>query len=222
MRGCGAGVELAKKPAHGGRSEDVLAAVQFIGASCPGSQLAVVGFSLGGNQVLKMLGEWGSQTPSHVVRAMAVEPPIDLMACSQNIGRPSRFVYNRSFVRSLVRDARRRQGLSPKDLCPPPRTVLEFDDRVTAPLSGFADAAEYYALSSSGSLLNSISTPTVILAARDDPLVPFHIFEDTRMASCVAFLPTCHGGHMGFFGRAEVDRDRCWLDWRVVEFACSP
>jgi predicted alpha/beta-fold hydrolase len=132
MRGCGAGFGLATKLTHAGRSEDVSAAVKFIGTYCPGSQLTVVGFSLGGNQVLKLLGEWGSETPAYVVRAMAVAPPIDLKACTRNIERTSRFVYNWSFVKSLVRDIRRRRGSLPVELSPPPRTVFEFDDRVTA------------------------------------------------------------------------------------------
>lgn len=222
QRGCGAGSHLATKPGHAGRSEDVAAAVDFLGNYCPRSPLVVVGFSLGGNLVLKALGEWGTNAPSHVIRAMAVAPPIDLLACSQNMERRRRALYNRWFVRSLVQQTYQRRDIVPElsqmDWSRPPRTLFEFDDRVTAPLSGFANAHEYYERSSAVSLLGAIHTPTVIIAAADDPIVPVHIFEQARNSQYLMVHISRHGGHVGFFGRAGADPDRYWLDWRVADF----
>jgi predicted alpha/beta-fold hydrolase len=222
MRGCGAGDQLAQKTAHAGRSEDVAAAVDFVSTECPQSALVVVGFSLGANQVLKLLGEWGDSAPPRLSRAMAVAPPIDLLACARNISRPSRFVYNWWFVRALVRDARRRAAWVPAlaniDWTRPPRKLYEFDDRITAPVNGFSGAEHYYARSSSLASLQRIRRPTLILAARDDPLVPAQIFQQRILSDQVVLHMTEQGGHVGYIGRRNSDPDRYWLDWRVVEF----
>jgi predicted alpha/beta-fold hydrolase len=226
MRGCGAGDQLAQKTAHAGRSEDVAAAVDFILTECPQSPLVVVGFSLGANQVLKMLGEWTNSAPSRLLRAMAIAPPIDPLACAQNIAKPSRLAYNRWFVRSLVRDARRRAAWVPAladiDWTRPPRSLYEFDDRVTAPLNGFAGAEHYYASSGSSTRLQKICRPTLILASQDDPIVPATIFQNLVLSDQVALHVTRHGGHVGYIGRRESDPDRNWLEWRVVEFVIGP
>jgi predicted alpha/beta-fold hydrolase len=222
MRGCGAGDRLAQKTAHAGRSEDVAAAVDFVSTRCPQSGVVVVGFSLGANQLLKLLGEWGSRPPPHLLRAMAVAPPIDLSACARSIERPSRFAYRRWFLRALIRDARRRSvwvpALADIDWTQPPRRLYDFDDRVTAPVNGFTGADHYYACSSSSASLQKIRCPTLIVAAQDDPLVPAEIFESPVLSDHVVLHVTRHGGHLGYIGRRNSDPDRNWLDWRVVEF----
>ncbi len=222
MRGCGAGRKLARKTAHAGRSGDVAAAVDFISMRCPGADLVVVGFSLGANQVLKMLGEWGDDAPPWLLRAMAVAPPIDLAACARNIGRHSRRMYNRWFVRTLVRDARQRAAYSADlasiDWSRPPESLYQFDNQVTAPVNGFTGADQYYASSSAAPLLGNIQRPTLILAAQDDPIVPAAIFQHASTGPQVLVHMTKHGGHTGYFGRRSADPDRNWLEWRVVEF----
>ena len=222
MRGCGAGDQLAQKTAHAGRSEDVAAAVDFVSTECPESALVVIGFSLGANQVLKLLGEWGSCPPPCFLRALAVAPPIDLLACARNIERPSRFIYNRWFVRTLVRDARRRSAWVPAladiDWTRPPKRLYEFDDRVTAPVNGFSGAEHYYACSSSSASLQQIRCPALILAAQDDPIVPAEIFQNPVLSDQVELHITRRGGHVGYIGRRSSDPDRKWLEWRVIEF----
>jgi predicted alpha/beta-fold hydrolase len=222
MRGCGAGRKLARKTAHAGRSGDVAAAVNFISTRCTASGLVVVGFSLGANQVLKMLGEWGDDPPPRLLRAMAVAPPIDLAACARNIERHSRRMYNRWFVRMLVRDARQRSAYSADlaaiDWSRPPESLYQFDNQVTAPVNGFTDADQYYARSSAAPLLGSIRRPTLILAAQDDPIVPAAIFQNVSTGPHVLVHMTKHGGHAGYVGRRSADPDRYWLEWRVVDF----
>lgn len=224
MRGCGAGRSLARKPGHAGRSEDVRAVVSHVRRSCPGSPLRLVGFSLGGNLLLKTLGEWNQQAPAEVTGALAVAAPIDLIACSRNIERPQMFLYNRFFVRTLMREIARRRSFIPElaelDLRRPPRTLYQFDDRVTAPLSGFRDAAEYYAKCSSARLLSAIEVPTTIVAAADDPIVPVRVFREVARGKAVGLELVPGGGHMGFFARRRTPQcDGYWLDQRVLAFA---
>jgi predicted alpha/beta-fold hydrolase len=226
MRGCGAGYRLAQRTAHAGRSEDVAAAIEFISAQSPNSPIVLSGFSLGANQVLKLLGEWGKGAPSSLLRALAIAPPIDLQTCSRNLARLSRYPYNRWFVRSLVRDARRRAAWVPAldalDWQRPPRSLYEFDDLVTAPINDFSGADQYYAHSSSLPWLEQIRRPTMILAAQDDPIVPATIFHDLNASNRVALHMTKRGGHLGYIGRRGPDPDRNWLEWRVVEFVMGP
>lgn len=225
MRGCGAGASLAAAPFHAGRSADAAAGLAAIGALCPGSPLFVVGFSLGGNVVLKMAGEMGAAAPPDLQAVIAVAPPIDLAACCRNLARRGNAIYDRAFIRALLRHVESRRLLLPEAphvaLPHPPRNVYEFDDLVTAPLSGFAGADDYYARSSAGPLLCSIRTPTLIIAAADDPLVPASMFESCAYAPDVELHLTEFGGHVGFLGAAGFDPDRRWLEWRIVEQICS-
>jgi predicted alpha/beta-fold hydrolase len=221
LRGCGEGNRIASKPGHAGRSEDVAAAVEHIARQCPHAELAIVGYSLGGNILLKLLAEWEHDAPPQVIRAIAVSPPIDLLACSANMSRPRMMLYNRWFVRALVAQTTARCALVPElarlDWSRPPRTLYEFDDRVTAPLSGFRGAEEYYALSSTVQRLEAIRVPTTVITASDDPIVPVAMFDQTRRSPHVTLHVTRYGGHVAFIARAGRDPDRQWLDWRVVE-----
>ncbi len=221
MRGCGAAETLASKPGHAGRSEDVRAAVQWIAEHCPESPLALVGFSLGGNLVLKYLGELGDDTAACVQQAVAVSPPIDLIRCSQYVQRGIRALYARKFVRQLVAQLQRRKQHVAElaDVCidPTPSTLYEFDDRFTAPLSGFRNAGDYYQRSSSAVTLHRIARPTWILAADDDPLIPGQIFRDTKLSSQIQVTITSSGGHLGYIARSGRDPDRHWMDWRILE-----
>lgn len=223
MRGHGAGLRHAASPGHAGRSEDAAAAIDLIAQLCPGSPLAIVGISLGGNILLKYLGERGAAAHPQVDRCLAVAPPIDLVHCSRLIQRLRSRLYDWKFVRELLQQVRDRRehwpSLATLDLRRPPRTLWEFDERVTAPLSGYASAAEYYANSSSGPLLSRIEVPTTIITAADDPLVPPDVFERASLSSSIAVHVTRSGGHIGFIGAKGRDPDRRWLDWRVIEWA---
>ena len=222
MRGCGAGWKLAEHPGHAGRSEDVAAALDTIARVCPGSPITAVGFSLGGNLLLKLLGEVGDRFPTGLDSALAIAPPIDLTFCSRNIERRERSFYNQAFVRSLMKQVRLRRRLVPAiakiPMYPHPRTQFEFDDRFTAPLSGFANAEEYYARSSAAPLLPQIQLPTRIITAADDPLVPREIFASVQLSASTQLVVTKHGGHLGYIGATSADPDRRWLDWRVVDW----
>lgn len=223
QRGCGAGAALARYPGHAGRSEDAAAAIERIARLCPGSPVSAIGYSLGGNIILKLAGECGDAPPGGLDRVAAVCPPIDLSTCSMNIGQGANWIYDQSFIRRLVRLVEARASQSPEfyaatPLQPRPRKLYEFDDRITAPLSGFSGAAEYYEKCSSSLLLGRIALPTLIIAAADDPLIPAAIFERAPRSAAVELHIAAGGGHLGFVARRTSDPDRRWIDWRLLEW----
>lgn len=219
-RGCGAGVALARYTYHSGRSNDLLATIADIGIRCPGSPITVIGFSLGGNVTLKLLGEprGTAEGLAQVDRAIAVCPPIDLSTTVKSLRKGLRKLYDRYFCKACIRDVRHRQRLRPDAVVPdgwyahPPRTLYEFDETFTAPVSGFASAADYYAKSSSNQFLTTIKIPTLVIAAQDDPIVPFGQFEAADYSSTTKLLAPRHGGHMGFC----TARGLGWLDHHIV------
>jgi uncharacterized protein len=225
LRGCGAGMTLARRPLHAGRSEDAAAVLDYVARQCPGSPIHLVGFSMGANIVLKLAGELGDEAPPYLASVMAVSPPIDLVACTRNIQRGLNRLYDRRFVRSLVRHIRRRASLVPDALSAPliprPRRLMEFDSLFTAPLAGFADVDDYYMRASSGSLLNRIAVPTSIITAASDPIVPVQPFELASYSSTTQLQIAPCGGHLGFVAAPGIDNDIRWLDWRVVQWITS-
>jgi len=226
QRGHGAGAALARQAGHAGRTEDAAAALAEIERLCPGSPCVLVGFSLGGNMALRLLGLWGAAAPPMLVRAMAIAPPIELRRCALNLRRGMNPVYDRSFTRRLVRFLRYKARIFPEyaalRLAPPPRTVLEFDQRITGPHAGFGTANRYYRQSSAAPVLERIAVPTLILSACDDPLIPPEIFARARVSPHVAIHLTECGGHMGFVSDGSAgDPDRRWMDWRVVDWVTA-
>ena len=221
-RGTGAAVGLAQFPYHAGRSEDIWAALNSIGELCPGSPLAVAGFSLSGNMTLKLLGELPDAVPSMLDRAVAVNPPIDLTLCTAHMERRPSHLYGKHFTKLLCQQLREQPRLladsaleRPSRL---PRTLREFDELFTAPKSGFASADEYYTRSSASQFVPQIRVPTLILTSRDDPLVPPAPFELLDLSSAVTLHIADAGGHLGYIARGGIDPDRRWMDWRVVDW----
>jgi predicted alpha/beta-fold hydrolase len=225
LRGCGAGIGLARHPLHAGRSEDAAAVLAYVNGLCPGSPIHLVGFSMGANIILKLAGELGCDPPAHLASVMAVSPPIDLHLCTQNIQRGLNRVYDRRFVRSLIRHIHQRSTLVPnmlsRPLVPRPRWLKEFDSVFTAPLAGFADVDDYYSRASSGPLLARIAVPTLIVTAASDPIVPVAPFERAAYSPTTQLAIAPCGGHLGFIAAPWIDADVRWLDWRVVEWIAS-
>lgn len=229
MRGCGAGKPLARRPYHAGCSADlarvVEAVLEWTGADDTLPELSLFGVSLGGNVLLKYLGEQPQRVPAAVKQAIAVNPPIDLVAGVEAIGTGASRLYDRHLTRRLLSRLEEWWQERPDAVRPPvtegrrPRGLREFDDWYTAPAVGFRDALDYYTQSSAAQFVPAIQTPTAIIASKDDPLVPFSMFAEDLVAypACVRLIATDSGGHVGFVGRSETDPDSRWLDWRVVE-----
>ncbi len=225
LRGNGAGFGLAIKPYHAGCSEDLLAAVRHVEALCPGSPIALIGFSLGGNIVLKTVGESPQQLPASISRAMAVNPPIDLARCTHGLTRWPLTRYDRYFVRLLLRRleslSQVRTDWEPYRFDQPPTRLIDFDDQYTAPRSGFLNAADYYERCSSEQFLPAIQVPTLLLTSRDDPMIPPELFRRARLSPNCRLHIAHGGGHLGYLGRGSVDPDGRWLDWRVVDWVLA-
>jgi predicted alpha/beta-fold hydrolase len=222
LRGCGAGFGLARLPYHSGRSEDAAAALEAIACRLPQSPTTLIGFSLGANIALKLLGELAGRPCGNLDSAVAVCPPADLAACSRQISRRSNRIYDRHFVSLLLRQVQRQRAAQPEAAGPSwvrrPRSLWEFDNEFTAVICGFGTADNYYRAASSAQFLAGIRMPTLILASRDDPMIPSQTLETAGLPPSVRLHLSDHGGHLGFVGRAGVDPDRRWMDWRVVEW----
>jgi predicted alpha/beta-fold hydrolase len=225
LRGCGAGMAIARHPLHAGRSEDAAAVLHFVSQICPGLPIHLIGFSMGANIVLKLAGELGPAAPPHLASVLAVSPPIDLSECTRSIQRGLNRLYDRRFVRSLVRHIRHRTTLVPemltRPLVPHPRRLTDFDSLFTAPLAGFADVDDYYTRASSGSLLAHIAVPTLIITAASDPIVPVASFERATYSPTTQLVIASCGGHLGYVAAKSTDPDLRWLDWRVVDWVLS-
>jgi hypothetical protein len=178
-----------------------------------------MGFSLGGNIVLKLAGELGSKGPRFLAGVCAASAPIDLATSARRIGARRNRVYERRFLSAMVRRIRAKArvfpGRYPVDELPRLRSLYDFDDRVTAPLAGFRDAAHYYSTQSARQFLAEIRIPALVIQAKDDPLIPFETFAEPALRSnpYIDFRATRHGGHLGYLARGE---HRFWLDRTVV------
>lgn len=206
MRGCGDGEALCPLLYNAGLDTDLLAVVDELLRRVP--RLAVVGFSLGANLALLMLGRRRSVLPPGLAAAVAVSPPVDLSACADAIRAPANRLYERRFVRMLSQAYRRRAAARP-DLFPAGLerglgSVRGFDDRITAPFGGYRSAADYYAQASAGPWLAAIDRPTLLLAAADDPMIPVASVERWPLSPAVSRETTATGGHVGFVAPARA------------------
>lgn len=219
LRGCGKGIALAHQPYHAGCSEDIRACLAFVQSQEKPSPLVAIGFSLGGNIVLKLAGEARARPVPGLTRVVAVNPPIDLLRSSTELGQPRNRFYERHFVRGLVALARQRaRHFSDHRMQFPSQLSLRrFDDIYVAPRCGFADAEDYYTRSSSLPLIGQIDVPTLILTARDDPLVPVDMFQELKEMPCLEVQIASGGGHLGYLGWDGNGGIR-WADQRILEW----
>jgi len=219
LRGCGAGRGLAREPYHSGRSEDLLAVARALREEAPRSPLSLVGYSLGGNIVLKLAGELGADGREILRSVAAVSPPVDLLASSTAISSPQNRIYQRTFVKLLRRDVARRRADFPDETMidlPEKLTLREFDEIYTAPRCGFRDALDYYRRSSALPLLPSIAIPALILAAEDDPLVDSRALFAASLPAHVEVRRTRRGGHLGFLGIPCTRGGFRWMDHQLL------
>jgi predicted alpha/beta-fold hydrolase len=226
FRGCGQEQNRAARFYHSGETSDLDAVARRLLVADPAAPLVLAGVSLGGNVLLKWLGELGESAPDRVLGAAAVSVPYDLARASRHIDRGFSRVYQHHFLQSLRRKALAKLAqypeLASRDRIEAARTLYEFDDVVTAPVHGFAGAADYYSRSSSIHFLARIRVPTLLLSAFDDPFLPSDVLEAVRgVAATNAFLETDfpeRGGHVGFVSGANPWRPFYYAEWRVAEF----
>jgi uncharacterized protein len=226
QRNCGGTEHLTPTLYHSGRSGDLRAVVLELIEQDRLPEIFFAGYSMGGNLVLKMAGEFGEAAPKELRGVVAVAPCLDLAACANALSQPRNFVYNTHFVRRLKtrmrRKARMFAGLYSVDGLDLIGSVRDFDEMITARFCGFTSADDYYARSSAMHVLADIAIPTLILTAQDDPFVPFSTFEREaiRENPNIQMAAPLHGGHCGFISR-ESGEERFWSEARVVEFCAA-
>jgi predicted alpha/beta-fold hydrolase len=217
VRNCGGTEHLAPTLYHSGLTADLRAVVEQL-APRP---LYLAGFSMGGNMVLKLAGEWRGQPPPHVRAVCGVSVPIRLDVCARRLGEPCNRIYEIRFLRELRRTLKRKRQVMP-ELFPAPLperigSIYEFDDTVTAPAFGFRSADHYYETQSSAGFLGAIRVPALLIQAQDDPFIPFDVFEDVKPEKnrCARLEAPEYGGHVAFLAKGTP---RFWAIEQAVRF----
>lgn len=222
QRGCGGEANRLPRSYHSGETNDLHSVLTHCLAADDYDEVVLIGFSMGGNQILKYLGEAPDRVPGEVAAAVTFSVPCDLSATEQIISLPSRRIYFEYFMHGLSRKVRIKGDLFPDHVDPELlrgiTTLRQFDDRFTAPTSGFADADDYYAKSSSKQFLQHIRTPTLLVNAKDDPFLPQHCYpvaEAEANPNLMLEIPL-YGGHVGFVpgGTGNI----YWSEKRVGDF----
>jgi hypothetical protein len=214
MRSCGGSEHLASTNYHAGQTSDVLEVLRQIRKEWDGP-LFLAGFSLGGNVSLKLAGELGNDAVGLLDGVCAISTPIDLTACSDSLEAPQNFIYEDRFLKYLKARIERRHAQYPDvyDIRPLAgvRTVRQFDEAYTSKLFGFGTAANYFATQSSNQFLEGIRIPALLIQAKDDPLIPFRVYDHPAIAGNphIRLIATDHGGHVGFIARSQP---RFWVD----------
>ncbi len=226
FRSCNGEMNRARRLYHSGETTDIDAVVRRLVAENGSAPLMLAGVSLGGNVLLKWLGEQGDHIPPQIAAAVAISVPFDLARGSRHINRGFSRVYETHFLRSLRRKAlaklERYPDLVPRADIDRADTMWDFDDLVTAPVHGFANADDYYTRSSSIRFLHAIRVPTLLLSAIDDPFLPAEVLDEVRAIAVhnpsleLEFVP--HGGHVGFIGGANPFRPEYYAERRVGHF----
>jgi uncharacterized protein len=223
QRNCGGTEALTPTLYNSGMSGDYSAVLMELIEKDGFEQVFFAGYSMGGNLVTKMAGEFGEAAPRQLRGVAAVCPALDLSACADALERPENFFYQRHFVKGLLQRYRRKAELFPerysKNGFGHVRTVREFDDVITAPAFGFKDAEEYYEAAGAKKVIARASVPVLMITAQDDPFVPYQAFLRARVQENprVLFVAPKHGGHCGFISRGE-GKERFWAEARIVEF----
>lgn len=223
FRGCGGEVNRAARFYHAGETGDLSFVVEHLRDRHPGRAIGAIGFSLGGSVLLKYLGERGAD--SLIDAAATICVPFDLAASCDRVGRGFMGgLYTAYFLRSLRRKVRAKQAVLDGVVDTGPalhaRTLREFDDALTAPLHGFADAADYYAKADARPFLPRIRVPTLLIQSRDDPISSPDAISDEQVARnpylVAAFAPG--GGHVGFVEGEAPWRASFHADGEAVRF----
>ena len=221
-RGCSGEPNLKPRFYHSGATEDLDAVVRHIEKRYPGQPMALVGFSLGANLILKFLGDLGREAPSAIRGAVVFSAPCDLAASAAAIARPRNRVYMRRFLNMLREKIEIKEVLHPGMITARGfdaiRTFEDFDNRYTAPLHGFRDARDYWNRASSKPVLSRIAVPTLMVSARDDPFLGPECFPfEAAYRNPRLFLEVPdHGSHVGFF---DIFPDgTIWSERRALGF----
>lgn len=222
QRNCGGTEQLTPSLYNSSLSIDIREVVNELIARDQLPEIFAAGFSMGGNLVLKMAGEWGAAAPRQLRGAIGICPAIELALCADSLSKPENYIYQRHFVAKLKTRMRHKASLFPGkfplDGIDKVRTVREFDESITAKFCGFTGADDYYYRASAIRVAAAICVPSVIITAQDDPMVPFETFNNRDLQSNpnIELIAPRHGGHCAFISR-DKGEERFWVESRIVE-----
>ncbi len=222
QRGCGNEINRSPRFYHSGETSDLHTIITHCLETGKYDEITLIGFSLGGNQILKYLGEKPEHVPDEVKAAATFSVPCDLAATEQAISKPSRRIYLEYFMMGLRKKIHAKAKMFPELVNPADlkgiTALRQFDDRFTAPLNGFTDAADYYARSSCTQYLPDIHVPTLLVNAQNDPFLQpqcYPVAEAEANPNLFLEMPK-YGGHVGFI--SNEGNNVYWSEKRVSDF----
>ncbi|BCA56093.1 putative Hydrolase, alpha/beta fold family [Nitrospira sp. KM1] len=222
QRNCGGTEHLTPTLYNSGLGQDFRKVVDELASSDGLERIWLVGYSMGGNLVLRTAGEAGTEQPA-LAGVVAVCPNIDPTRCVDALELPSNRIYHHHFLISMKGRMRRKSALYPgqwdlaalNDI----RTLRLFDDLYTAKDGGYLNGADYYDRAGARHVMGSIAVPTTIITAQDDPFIPYGMFESSVISHnpAITLIAPRHGGHCGFLQSHANGEDRYWAENRIVE-----
>ena len=224
FRGCGSRTNDTLRSYHAGETEDARFFIDTLKQRFSQARVHAVGYSLGGNMLLKLVSTYSENSP--LTSAIAVSTPLELETCTlhlnKGIARAYQFYLLKDLKKHLLQKADKLDlntalGLSVKRI-KNIKSIYEFDDIYTAPVHGFSDAHEYYTRNSSRQFLSGIKMPTLMIHAQDDPFMPSSVFPgEKELSKSIQFELYEHGGHVGFI-EGSLLQPRFWLQKRIQSF----
>ncbi len=232
QRNCGGMDHVAPTLYNSSLSGDVAAVARHVVENDGVSQFALIGFSMGGNLVLKLAGEWGNAGPREFRAVAAVCPAMDLAASADALHEPANRIYEWYFLLQLFRRLRRKAKFFPENFDPSRlrgvTSLRLFDDRITAHYCGFAGADDYYARAAAANVVDRIAVPALIIHAANDPFirVQAETLRRIRANPNITYIETADGGHCAFLGQCDGTGDGTrddgrWAERAVVEFVAG-
>lgn len=224
FRGCGEKTNLLPRSYHSGESGDAKEFIGHLHKKYPASKLYAVGYSLGANMLLKLLGE--EENNVLLEKAVAISAPMQLDMCADYIDRGFSKFYQKILVDALNKSLDVKYDKHPmqeiislqREDISKIKSFWEFDEAYTAPVHGFESAQDYYTKSSAKQYLKKIKIPTLIIHAKDDPFMPVEILPNLHeLPSCVSMEASEHGGHVGFIS-GSIFKPIYWTEKRIFEF----
>jgi predicted alpha/beta-fold hydrolase len=224
FRGCSGVPNRLPRYYHSGETQDARHFLDYVATRYPDLPRVAVGYSLGGNMLLKLLGESGSQLP--ISAAVAISAPMNLSVCADSVNRGFSKIYQHYLIKRMARSVQRKIDadnfeedfvFSLGDIRRLKRFRC-FDEKFTAPLHGFKDAQDYYDKSSAVGYLSNIQLPTLIIHAKDDPFMDESVLpQQDNISENVLLEVSEQGGHVGFL-HGTPWKPKMWLNWRVPNF----
>ena len=221
LRGCGSGKGLAKSTYHCGRTDDILTALKAIKNENPDSPKVLIGYSMGGNIVLKLAGELGENASEYIKKVIAINPPIDMSSSVKLFSSPENKLYLRYFSKLLRDDIEYMKSHFenfPKIELPKNMTIDEFNRLFVVPFFSFKDVDDYYRFASSKYVIPKIKVPCKVLLSKDDPIVAWESIKEMEIPENVEVFVTKQGGHLGYIGSWKDMRGFYWLDSVIFDW----